>query len=210
MSVFARQFGRPRGLLGRLAGRAMARGNADFNRWAVHAIGGRSGNDLKRVVELGPGPGIGLEETLRSFPGARVWGVDLSRPMLAQSRGRNLEAVGSGRLVLLEGDVASLQELAPIDLVLAMHVLYFWHQPSAELAQLHRVLRPGGLLALGYQLRADMPRVARTGFPREGHVLYDGDAAVSVLLDEAGFEAVTILVKGPSDAPEGRLALATA
>ena len=29
MSIFARQFGRPRGLLGRLVGRGMARGNAE-------------------------------------------------------------------------------------------------------------------------------------------------------------------------------------
>ncbi len=209
MSIVGRQFGRPRGLLGRIVGRMMARGNADFNKWLVHEISGLGMNDLRRIVELGPGPGIGLQETLRAFPEARVWGVDLSPEMLSQCRKRNLDQISSGRLILLEGDVASLQELAPVDLVLAVHVLYFWHQPATELAQLHRVLRPGGLLALGYQLRLNMPGMAQRNFPKEGHLLYDSDDELSILLDAAGFTNVRFVVKGGSEAPAGRLALAT-
>jgi SAM-dependent methyltransferase len=205
MSIVGRQFGRPRGPLGRLVGRAMARINADFNKWFVHEISGLGMNDVRRIVELGPGPGIGLEETLRAFPEARVWGIDLSPEMLSQCRKRNLDQISSGRLVLLEGDTASLQEFAPVDLVLASHVLYFWHRPATELAQLYRVLRPGGLLVLGYQLRPNMPR---TNFPKEGHLLLDSDNELSMLLDGAGFTNVRFVVKGGSEAPEGRLALA--
>jgi SAM-dependent methyltransferase len=100
-------------------------------------------------------------------------------------------------------------ELAPIDLVLAVHVLYFWHQPATELAQLHRVLRPGGLLALGYQLKQNMPPMSQRNFPKEGHLLYESDDQLSVLLDAAGFTNVRFVVKGGSEAPAGRLALAT-
>lgn len=209
MSIVGRQFGRPRGLLGRIVGRVMARSNADFNKWFVHEISGLGMNDVRRIVELGPGPGIGLQETLRAFPEARVWGVDLSREMLSQCRKRNLDQISSGRLVLLEDDAASLQELAPIDLVLAVHVLYFWHQPATELAQLYRVLRPGGLLALGYQLKQNMPPMSQRNFPKEGHLLYESDDQLSVLLDAAGFTNVRFVIKGGSEAPEGRLALAT-
>ena len=209
MSIVGRQFGRPRGLLGRIVGRVMARSNADFNTWFVREISALGMNDVTRIVELGPGPGIGLQETLRAFPEARVWGVDLSPEMLSQCRKRNLDQISSGRLVLLEGDAASLQELAPVDLVLAAHVLYFWHQPATELAQLYRVLRPGGLLALGYHLKQNMPRMAQTNFPKEGHLLYDSDDELSMLLGVAGFTNVRFVVKGESEAPEGRLALAT-
>jgi SAM-dependent methyltransferase len=209
MSIVGRQFGRPRGLLGRIVGRVMARSNADFNKWFVHEISGLGMNDVRRIVELGPGPGIGLQETLRAFPEARVWGVDLSPEMLSQCRKRNLDQISSGRLVLLEGDAASLQELAPVDLVLAAHVLYFWHRPDTELAQLYRVLRPGGLLALGYQLRSNMPPMAQRNFPKEGHLLYDSDDELSILLAGAGFTNVRFVVKGGSEAPEGRLALAS-
>jgi len=210
MSIFARQFGRPRGLLGRLVGRGMARGNADFNRWFVHEISSLSSNDVRRIVELGPGPGIGLQETLRAFPEARVWGVDPSPEMLAQARKRNVEHIRSGRLTLLEGDVASLEGLAPLDIVLAAHVLYFWHRPDAELSRLRSAVRPGGMLALGYQLRPNMPPMAQRNFPKEGHLLYDSDTQLTELLEGAGFQDVRFLVMGPSEAPHGRLALGRA
>ena len=209
LSIVGRQFGHPRGLLGRIVGRVMARSNADFNKWFVQEISGLGMNDVGRIVELGPGPGIGLQETLRVFPEARVWGVDLSPEMLSLCRKRNLDQISSGRLILVEGDAASVQELAPVDVVLAAHVVYFWHQPANELAQLYRALRPGGLLALGYQLRANMPRMAQRNFPKEGHLLYDSDDDLSMLLGAAGFTNVRFVVKGPSEAPEGRLAFAT-
>jgi ubiquinone/menaquinone biosynthesis C-methylase UbiE len=109
MSVMARQFGHPRGLLGWLIGRGMARGNADFNRWLVHEISGLSPRAVGRIAELRCGPGVGcLQETLCAFPTARIWGVDHSQAMLSRSRKRDLAEISSGRLIVIEGDVASL------------------------------------------------------------------------------------------------------
>jgi hypothetical protein len=58
---------------------------------------------------------------------------------------------------------------------MANHVVYFWRDPGAELARIHGVLRPGGLLALGYQLKQNMPAMARKRFPPAGHRLYEAD-----------------------------------
>ena len=209
MSVIARQFGRPSGIVGRLVGRVMVRGNGGFNKWLVNEIAARLPDGVERAVELGPGPGVGLEGLLAKFPAARVWGIDLSPEMLSQSRGRNSEQVGSGRLTLIKGGVESLQALAPIDLVMAAHVLYFWHEPAEAVGQIYRALGPGGVFALGYQLRLNMPPLAQKNFPKDGHVLYDSDAAVASLLTRSGFKSVSFFVMGPSEAPEGRLALAS-
>jgi len=187
----------------------MARGNGSFNKWLVHEIAAQLPDGVERAAELGPGPGVGLEGLLAIFPAARVWGIDLSPEMLAQSRGRNSEQTNAGRLTLIEGGVESLQALAPIDLIMAAHVLYFWHEPEEAVAQIYRALRPGGVFALGYQLRLNMPPISQKNFPKEGHVLYDSDAAVATLLTEAGFKSVAFFVMGPSEAPEGRLALAS-
>jgi SAM-dependent methyltransferase len=209
VSVIARQFGRPSGIVGRLVGRVMVRGNGGFNKWLVNEIAARLPDGVERAVELGPGPGVGLEGLLAKFPAARVWGIDLSPEMLSQSRGRNSEQVGSGRLTLIKGGVESLQALAPIDLVMAAHVLYFWHEPAEAVGQIYRALGPGGVFALGYQLRLNMPPLAQKNFPKDGHVLYDSDAAVASLLTRSGFKSVSFFVMGPSEAPEGRLALAS-
>ncbi|WP_460458634.1 class I SAM-dependent methyltransferase [Angustibacter peucedani] len=206
----AEQFGRPSGWLGAVVGRGMAKGNAALSHWVVDQAAEHLDAPPHRVAELGPGPGVGLEALLARFPEAQVWGVDLSPVMLAQSRKRNRAAVSDGRLTLLEGGVGGLGVAAPADLVMANHVLYFWSDPSAELAAVRSSLRPGGLLALGYQLRANMPAMAQKRFPAAGHRLYDtGDDVTAVAL-AAGFGSVVHLVKGTAEAPEGRVALATA
>lgn len=69
---------------------------------------------------------------------------------------------------------------------------------------------PGGLLALGYQLKQNMPAMAQRRFPPAGHQLYEADDEVTRLATAAGFGSVTHIVKGPAEAPEGRVMLATA
>ncbi len=86
VAMSARQFGRPHGPLGRLIGRGMARRNSDFSRGVVGEVRKERADEQQRIVELGPGPGIGLHETLKLFARAQVWGVDPSPEMLSMSR----------------------------------------------------------------------------------------------------------------------------
>ncbi len=188
----------------------MARANGDFSRWAVQQVQSNYNAEAERIAELGPGPGVGLEMMLRQFPQAGIWGIDLSPVMLSQAKKRNLAEIKAGRLTLITGSASALSEIAPVDIVMANHVLYFWHEPRAEMTQIHHCLRPGGLLALGYQLRRNMPPMAQKRFPQDGHLLYDSDDEVDELTRAAGFTAVSHLVKGPPEAPQGRLALAVA
>lgn len=207
-TFIASQFAHPRGPVGRIIGRGMARTNGDLSRWVVDQIAQRGAGDAGRIAELGPGPGVGLEALLDRFDHAQVWGIDLSATMLSQSSRRNATAVAHGRLVLLQGGVPALASIAPLDVVMANHVLYFWHEPDVELAQIRRVLRRGGLLALGYQRRQNMPQVAQQEFAKAKHSLYDSADQVAELLATAGFESTTNLVKGPFHAPQGFLTLA--
>lgn len=209
MAIIARQFGHPHGPLGRLTGHVMARTNAAFSRWVIEQIAEHHRGSTGRIAELGPGPGIGLEAALRRFPQARVWGIDPSPEMLSQSGKRNLAEIRAGRLTLTEGGTASLAAIAPVDVVVANHVLYFWHQPADELAAIHAALRPGGLLALGYLLKQNMPQMVQKYFPTQGYLLYSSDEQVARLLQEAGFAAITHYVKGPPAAPHGQVTLAT-
>jgi trans-aconitate methyltransferase len=206
----AQQFGHPSGLLGAVVGRGMARGNAELSRWVVEQAAAAHGGAVGRVAELGPGPGVGLEALLARFPDAQVWGVDISSVMLAQSRKRNRSAVATGRLTLLEGGVSALSASAPTDIVMANHVVYFWRDPAAEMSQIRSFLPPGGLLALGYQLRQNMPAMAQRRFPAAGHRLYESEADLTQLAVAAGFGSVTHVVKGSTEAPEGRVLLAVA
>lgn len=208
MGMIAVQFGRPRGLLGHLVGRVMSKSNAAFGKWVVDEIRHAYTTEPSRIVELGSGPGVGLQEALRVFPRAHVWGVDPSPEMLSQARKRNASAITEGRLTLVSGDSGPLEPLAPVDIVFAVHVLYFWTDPVQELQRLRRVVRSGGFVALGYQTKGSMPSMAQTHFPRFGHTLYEAEADVEALFRAAGFGSVTHRLKGSSQRPEGRLTFA--
>jgi SAM-dependent methyltransferase len=190
VGLIGRQFARPTGLPGRLVGALMARGNAPFNRALVRRLPElaerpESTGWPERVVEIGCGPGIGLAALLERFPQARVLGVDLSPEMVARSRARNAAEVRSGRLTLAEGGPERID--GPADLVVAVHVLYFWHQPVDTLARLRDSLAEDGVVALGYRCRADMPSVSQRDFPKEGHLLYDDESDVRALFAAAGY-----------------------
>ena len=96
MRMISRQFARPNGLFGRFIGRGMARSNGELSRWVVQELSHQQLDAGGRIVEIGPGPGVGLEEALQRFPQARVWGVDISPEMISQSRNRNQALIDSG------------------------------------------------------------------------------------------------------------------
>jgi SAM-dependent methyltransferase len=203
----ARQFGGPSGPVGHLVTGLLARDNASFNRWLVHELGTMVPPPAT-VIELGCGPGIALRELLAAYPAASVIGVDRSPVVLKSARRRNALAIAGGRLTLVTGSIEKAVGYAPAGLVLACHVLYFWADPVRELRRINDILAPHGHVALGYQLRDDMPPIAQRTFPQQGFTVYDSDDQVAVALQDAGFTPPEVRVFGDPANPGGRLALA--
>lgn len=207
LAQLATQFGHPRGLLGRMVGAGMARGNAPLNDWIVAALADQADGPVNRIAELGSGPGVGLRALAHTFPHAHIWGIDASAAMVSQAR-RRVGTVNAARVTITQGDTSSLADLAPLDLVLATHVLYFWTEPTDELARIRQALRAGGTLALGYQRRDKMPTFPQKHFPQAGHILYDTDDQVRRIADTAGFTQIEIRVHGAPEEEYGRVLIA--
>lgn len=72
------------------------------------------------------------------------------------------------------------------DAVLAVHVVYFWHEPLADLAEIRRVLRPGGRVLLTYRPRDEQ---AIAALPANVYALRSVDE-IETLLAEAGFAGI--------------------
>lgn len=166
------QFERPRGPLGRVAGRIMARrgSNVDRNLHLVELL------ELKpdhAVMELGPGPGVALEAAARTVTRGRLVAVDHSVTMLRQTAARNRSVMDDGRLTLVRADARHLDlELEGFDRIFAMNVWQFWPNQEWVVADLARRLAPGGRLVLGYQPR------------HPGATAADADAARRCLRDQ--------------------------
>lgn len=210
MGVIGEQFSRPHGFLGSIAGRFMARNNAVFNRWVVVETLSAGASLPETIVEIGSGPGIGTQALLDGAPASVVTAVDPSEPMQRWLRRRNRSALAKGRLHTVTGDLEDLTGVTAVDLVVAVHVLYFWRDPARQLGAVRSLLRPGGTMALGFQLRHHMPAPARRDFPASGHRLYDTDEEVIAVIEAAGLIPQPIKVLGAPGQPGGRLALAAA
>jgi ubiquinone/menaquinone biosynthesis C-methylase UbiE len=95
--ILMRIFGRSKGILGRLGGIIMARTNQQCNAWVIDLLGIQPHNS---VLEVGFGPGVGIELLAKSVSGGYITGVDPSDEMVEQARARNVKAMENGRVDL--------------------------------------------------------------------------------------------------------------
>jgi ubiquinone/menaquinone biosynthesis C-methylase UbiE len=143
-----RAFGHPRGLLGRLGGRILARANREF----AHAMIARLDvRESDRVLEIGFGPGVAVQRLADLTPCGHVSGVEPSRAMLAQARRRNASVIHQGRVELREGAAERLPYTdAAFDKMLTINTFQLWSDHAEGLREVRRVLRSGGVLAIGF------------------------------------------------------------
>ena len=95
-----------------------------------------------RVLEMGVGTGLALP---RYLPEKRIIGIDLSTEMLAHARARVAREQLTNVAALLEMD-AEATSFAPasFDIAVAMFVASVVPNPRRLLAEMRRVVRPGG------------------------------------------------------------------
>ena len=92
----------------------------------------------EQILDVGCGPGHLASELAEAVrPGGRVCGVDVSEQMLALAANAGID------LILLDGTRLPFDEGA-FDAAVATQVYEFVEALPASLAELHRVLRPGG------------------------------------------------------------------
>lgn len=122
--ILLRMFGRPKGLLGRIGGLVLARFNRDFAQEIVVLLDLRAG---ERVLEVGFGPGVGIELLASAASNAKIAGIDPSKEMVEQARARNAAAIGIGAVDLRQGSVETMPfEDDSFDTALAINSMQVW------------------------------------------------------------------------------------
>jgi ubiquinone/menaquinone biosynthesis C-methylase UbiE len=175
--ILLRTFGRPKGILGRLGGVIMARANQQCAAWVIDLL------DIQphdSVLEVGFGPGVGVQLLAKSASAGYVAGVDYSEEMVEQATARNVQAIESGRVDLRHGSVERLPFADnTFDKALAINSLQVWPDAVAGLREMRRVIKTGGRIALGFtpysgQPKSGLPAMLTAAAFTEAHVVETG------------------------------------
>jgi arsenite methyltransferase len=179
LALLAAQLRKPRGWFGR---RVMApflnEGNKTLLDAALGALAVVSG---ERVLDVGFGGGYTLERLAHVVGSGNVAGVELSEAMIDAVRARCGDVFD-----LRLADAAALPfPDACFDAVLSVNTIYFWGDPARVLAEVARVVGPGGRLVIGYRswLFLAVSPIAWFGFRLRS------DRRVAELVRQAGFTA---------------------
>jgi trans-aconitate 2-methyltransferase len=115
------------------------------------------------VLELGCGTGRDTEALLAKLPTGRVIALDGSAQMIEHTRNRcgGLDGSAGGRLTMLPADLRRPLNLPDgcVDAVFSVATLHWVPDHAAVFAELARVLRPGGRVALDYGGPGNVPEV---------------------------------------------------
>lgn len=169
------------------------------------------GIEVRRILDVGSGPGVTACELAHHFASATVVAADGSSPLLARAAERAEAAGLSDRVTICQVDLpGGIEHLGPADLIWMAMVLHHIGDEAAMLRLLHRTLNPRGILVLvehGDPLRF-LPDGAAPGSAGLNDRLAVADAAwlaslraalpdstpsasYPVMLAAAGFEIVT-------------------
>lgn len=185
------QFEKPEGVLGKLAGKIMSNENKDLNEWTISLLQPR---EHSRLLEVGFGPGVGIEYVCKAHPTCQIVGYDVSDVMKDQAEARNKAFIQEGRVKLIEGPITSADESSPrFDGVYSVNSILIWKDPINDLKKIKTLMK-------------EKARIAITLQPHEkganDEMTKEIGKIISLYLKEAGFSQITEHVKSmkPVDA----------
>lgn len=184
--LIGNQIRRPSGVLGSLLGHIMASNHKALTSWTIEQL---QIQHNEYVLDIGCGSGLALKMLGDIIIEGKIVGVDYSPLMLRQAEKRNRQGVKEGKIAIHHGSVSDLPfPDASFDKVCAIETFYFWPNPSEDLQEVNRILRPGGTVAVAMEISKEgkngssiLDNAQRLGFP-----IFSGKE-MKTLLSAAGF-----------------------
>jgi arsenite methyltransferase len=140
------QLAHPRGVLAPATGFILNIVNRPINRWTVGSL---QLTGSEEILDVGFGGGVGLDLVHRRLTSGHVVGVDISEEMVDSAAIRFVQDPRAGNVRVLRADVSALPFAASsFDRAYSVNGIFFWPDPAAGLAEIYRVLRPGGFVVI--------------------------------------------------------------
>lgn len=142
----------------------------------------------EKVLEIGFGNGRYNEILLKVNGNSFMAGIDYSSDMVKIASKINAAHIEKGLMELKESSAENIPyDIECFDQVCSSNTVYFWGDPATVLREIRRVLKPGGILALGYRPKRGVEELP---FVKYGFTLYD-ETEIEALLRTHGFEIMS-------------------
>lgn len=178
---------KPSGWLGKLMYRNPV-GHYEFFQVALGQLQLKPGDVF---LEVGCGGGILLDMALRTV--GRACGLDHSPDMVQLARDRNAQAWSEGRVEIVQADARELPwEGNVFTCAAGVEMLYFVEDPAQALAELYRVLKPGGrfVSVMAAQPRSALSKLLSAPWLR--YLRFYSDEELASMLRGVGFGRVQV------------------
>lgn len=126
---------------------------------------------LDHILELGFGNGAHIPSLLKQQKSITYKGLEISETMRTEAQKINKSWIQNQRASLhaYDGIHIPFQDNS-FNKIFTVNTIYFWKNPAALIAELYRVLKKGGVLAITYAHKEFMLQLP---FTKYGFTLYD-------------------------------------
>lgn len=149
-TFFANQARKPSGWFGRwIMSKIFDVGNARLNQCVYDILAPKS---CDRILEIGCGTGRLIDIIARKTDDCTVEGVDFSQTMVSIAQRKNKRHIAAGRVVISKGAFDDMPfQNDTFNKICSVNTIYFWKHPEAIAKKMARLLKPGGMLVVGYE-----------------------------------------------------------
>ena len=140
--VIGQQFKKPSGLFGIFTSNLMIKENMPRYDMLIKDL------DIQphdKILEIGYGPGIGIELISEKCDSCIIHGIDFSKLMYKRATKRNKQHIESHKLLLKYGDIFDTQiEQHDYDKIFCLNVVYFWDDLQKAFKKIASLLKNSG------------------------------------------------------------------
>jgi ubiquinone/menaquinone biosynthesis C-methylase UbiE len=166
-ALMAKQLRKPSGILASFTGDQMNKANHLLYQQTFDQLDLQDGD---HILEVGFGNGKFFPELLTRAQNLQITGIDVSHEMVTEAVRNNAALYEAG---IMKVNVGSSEQLPfadqTFDKIFCVNVIYFWDEPAVHLAEILRVLKPGGLFCTGFRPYETMLKLP---FTKYGFHLY--------------------------------------
>jgi ubiquinone/menaquinone biosynthesis C-methylase UbiE len=197
--LFASQLRKPGFLFGKKTGLQMNAANEFLYDFTLNTMQLKEGESL---LEIGFGNGKFFKKIFSKSKNLKVTGIDYSAEMLREARKKNQYMINNGSLYLLKASSSSMPlDSESFDKIFCINVIYFWDDPAEHLAEVYRVLKPGGKF---YTVIRSKEMMSKAPFTKYGFTFYSEAEWLSILVSAGFNNMVTHIINEPTVNHKGK------